>query len=284
MISAPRQGWPLAVAVVAVFAVGASTGAYGWSLNDRFGDAPDAVLVTGPVTAQDGRALGVDTVGVAAEEFGADSFDVSANVFNGGDSDVTVVDVRPVGWIVDGSPPSTRVPAGEWAGIPVTVTPDCAGPPPDPGVEVQLAPERGNVTAPGVARNGDSFWAFWVVLCTGTGIRPLLNDVEIISDGEALDMLVPLRVAEWRTDAVTLRGVDSAAPAFRLATSGLPLRLAPGDTETVTLRWTVENCRSVHQLSDVQIGTRTDARGSLFPLPGHAVAALARLGVAVCTE
>ncbi|MFW5947595.1 MAG: hypothetical protein ACOCUW_03795, partial [Gemmatimonadota bacterium] len=98
MISAPRQGWPLAVGVVAVFAVGTSAGAYGWSLNDRVGDAPNAVLVAGPLTAQDGRALGVDTVGVAAEEFGANSFDVSANVFNGGDNDVTVVDVRPPGW------------------------------------------------------------------------------------------------------------------------------------------------------------------------------------------
>ncbi|MFW6091112.1 MAG: hypothetical protein ACODAF_04505 [Actinomycetota bacterium] len=284
MISAPRQGWPLAVSVVAVFALGTAAGAYGWSVYDRAGESSEAVLLAGPVTTQDGRALGVDTVGVGAEDFGADSFDVSANVFNGGDSDVTVVDVRPHGWIVDSSPPATRVPAGEWASIPVTVTPDCAGPWPDSGVDVRLDSERGVVTAQAATRNGEGFRVFWVVLCTGPGIRPLLDDIEITADGDVLDMRVPVHVAAWRSDAVTLLGMDSAAPAFQATAPGLPLQLAPGDTETVTLHWTVENCRTVSQLSDVQLGTRTDAQGNLFALPGHAVAALARLGVAACTE
>lgn len=278
MMPAPRQGRPLAAALAAVFAVGAAVGAYGWSVRDRIAESSDIELAAGAVTVE------VPSVGTLA----ASNYRVVASVFNADDSDVTVVEARPPGWTVTGSQPSITLPAREWASIPLTVAPDCHDVPPTPELELRLGAESGGqlVTLPLRPHTSDAF-ALHSVLCSENeaAVHLLLDDIETVSDDDALNMTIPVRMTAGRTEPVTLSGLDATTPALRATAAGLPMRLAPGETATVTVHWTVEDCAAVDQLGEVLLRTRTERPGTIdFPLPGRAVAALARLGVDSCSS
>lgn len=289
MTPVPRQGWPLAVAVVAAFAVGATAGGYWWSVRDGVNGVSSGELIAGPVTRQESSVLGGESsqlngLGAVAES----AFTLSASVFNAGDNDVTVVDARPAGWTVAASPPETRIPAGEWASIPLTISPDCAQAAPDPELELQLGAESADqrVTVPMFTRGGSTFGSFWLLLCSPAGLGAVLNDIEIISEDGGVEMRITLRQPSWRADDVAVDHLGTNTGAFRAAASDLPLRVAPGETEATTLRWSVADCAALSgRLGSIDLVMQ--AQGSaetLVPLPGRAVAALTRLGVQSCSE
>lgn len=273
---APRQGWPLAAALVAAFIVGAAIGAYGWSMRDRITAESDVNLVAGPVAL----------LATSEGPLPAGSYQAVASIFNPEDTDVRVVDARLSGWTVTASQPITVVPAQGWASIPLTVAPNCDGVRPTSELALRLDSESGGqrIMVPIHAPSTETFGLHFL-LCSegGPGIRLLLDGLELTTDDGALDMRIPVHAAA-RGEPVTLVELDAATPGFRLSVDALPLRLGSGATETVSVRWTVEDCVAVEQLGDVQLTARRERAELTYTLPGRAVAALARLGVTSCLE
>lgn len=276
MIPAPRQGWPWALALVAALIVGASVGAYGWSTRDHAAAPADAELVAGAITVQ----------GSGTDETGAIVYDVMASVFNLNDADVTVVRARHTGWTVARDQPRTTLPGRQWAAVRLTITPDCEVPPVQ---ELELELDRGSqlVTLPVRTQSSDTHGLHNLV-CSGQapGVRVLVEAMELTAADGVIDMRIPLRAtAGADSDEITLIGLDASTAGFHAAALDLPIRLRPGHTATVTLRWSAEDCTAIDGLGDVQLSARTASGDNLVhPLPGRAVAALARLGVEACSS
>lgn len=285
---APRQGRPLAVALTAAFALGAALGAYGWSVRDSIAATPEINLIAGPIAMQ-----------VAGEVPATDgTYRISANVFNLADNDVTVRGASLAGWTVTEGPSPTVVRAGEWTSIPFTAILDCHDPglgsePGDLELHLRLDSEgkSEDLTLPVRGSSADAdVLSYQLCLEDESLVHLLLDDMELAADDGTLEMRIPVLAAGREGEPVTLADLVAATPtvlttAFRTEAPGLPLRLRPGDTRTVTMRWTVDDCASAEEIGEVQIGTQTDGTSQIFyQLPGQAVAALARLAVAECSS
>lgn len=278
-----ERGWPRLGVLVGVCALGAVLGAYGWSAREEAAElsseALAANLIAGPVSPEvddEGAGWGSGLVGA---------------IYNLGRRDVTLLEARPSGWtpMADAARP-TPLPPREWTNVPLVAAPDCTSNV-RPELDLLVRTERGDrlVTVP-LRQDGEYLALFHQSTCQ----QPDFVDIEVVDaaalplDDGALAMRLGLRqVGPPDGRDITVLGVSGETAGFRATSSGLPVVLPPGGTQTVTTRWAVEECALTNDLAKVNLVVRLEGpdvgkRNQPVWLPGHIVAALARFGVAEC--
>jgi hypothetical protein len=277
-----RPGGRWLWAVVAAAFVGG--GALGLVVADSREDAAgyaDVQLVSG----------GVEHLSGHADETAPGSVELS--LLNLGEHEVEILGLEPPGMTVQADEAAREpvtVPPGEWRSVRQTgLIADCTTTVPDDELLVRVRDAGGTeqlVQPYGVLDYGGASEA-WFAACQTSGPSYGLADVTTVTHhGETVVMDLylsntgdgPLRVLQFQPDAP---GLDAPAPVVPFAVPG-------GEAVAVPLTWTVTDCDTALQWSDVQIDIEVSSGGGRqmgpHSLDGRARAELVLLVQRVCGD
>ncbi|HEX6231687.1 MAG TPA: hypothetical protein VFZ63_01030 [Jiangellaceae bacterium] len=277
------RGWPRFGVLLGICTFGAVLGAYGWTAHEQVAELSAAALEVNLIAGSVSLELG--------EEGDGWNSGLVGTIYYHGRRDVTILAARPAGWVPvgDGARP-IPIPPREWTSVPLAATPDCTAPV-RPELELLVRTERGDrqVTVP-FRQSGEYLALFHQSAC----LLPEFVDIEVVDadalppDDGALVIRLGLRhIGPPDGREITVLGVGGETAGFRATSSDLPIVLPPGATQTITMRWSVNECTRTAELAEVDVVVRLKSpdlgrQNQPVYLPGHIVAALARFGVAEC--
>lgn len=282
--SRPPVRWRQWAALAAVFAGGVAVGAYGWDARDQAQEAAAQPRQTDLVA---GSVVGGGADGTGLQQ-------IVVMMLNNSPRAIEVLSIEPTGWRAYPRG-STTIGPEEWAGIPMTVTPDCAAPVPlTMSAEVRTEDGEGMIAVAVPPADG-VLDGIRQRACGGTA-----SAVYTLSAGR-VNALAAAEPGTFRM-SVELRplppGVDFEVTSVVASTGGvtgagtnLPLsfvatRRSPSILE---LTWEVARCELTSLLGDinleVEITPPDEAPYKTFvELPGQAVAILARFAAEECPD
>jgi hypothetical protein len=290
-VTRPKPDRRRVLALVVIFATGLVLGAIGSDLRAQVADRSAAGgqpnLVAGSF-AWPPRTVSEWTISelAARGEF-------AVLMHNLGESAVTVIAARPHGWTPIGNAEiGTRVPAGEWARVPLIARPDCAESA-RPEIELVVRNRDGDqditVASPGPVDLAE----IHRTECQLPASSGLAVDTVglVVHEHSTLRMQLSLRhpgVSD--ADEITVTRLVAEWSGFRAVGAGLPVELRPDDGKmTVELAWTIADCDLAANLADMPLtvevtGPESVAGEHRLQLPARGVAALARFSAVTCSS
>lgn len=269
-----RRRWLWAAVLLVAFAVGVVAG--GYAANLRATPTQHVADLAAMIALEDGEPA---PVGETAGER------LSLSLYNMSDSAVTVSEMRPLGWTVETDTELT-VPPMQWTPVPLSIAPDCDA---EPAGQVRLR-VHGDGTDEQVTlrvRDGASLAEMrHLELCTRPApSRLIVEDVETRRHDGELEMRLSLQLQGAPDASRTLSYPSSVGVSglrVEITTSSETVR--PGETATVTMRWTVDECLRTDEfaLAGAPLLTAVGEAVGIPLLPDRAAAALARFSAEEC--
>ncbi len=213
-------------------------------------------------------------------------------LYNAGPREVELLWIRPRGWTIAESAiehPIT-IPSDQWVPVRVRAVPDCTDYVNPDVLEIQVrtaARERVislRLPVAGVMRDVHT------AACRSFAqIGAFVDEVEVVASSRPDTLTMRLQIhADDPNVQFTLTDLTATAPGFRMIHASLPVRFEPGQgVHPVDVTWEIVDCEATQTLSDVYLGLGFenddgDRQSDGAPLPGRALAALARFDTEQC--
>lgn len=265
----PRTG-PSWWAHAAVFAGGIAIGVAGYALGAS--DDHGAPLLAGHVH-------------VTSLDLGRPGLEAVVDVFNPGTADVALTPTALSGWpVTDHEPDPAVLPAGSWSQVVVRTVPDC-GPYTIPvELDVEIEGDDGGIRSVQVHESEAIGWLQSAYCHQDSELYLDLAIEHTAVRDDVLETSLRLTHPGGRlTDDLQVTELHADAPGLAIDVAGLPVTVQAGSTATVTVAWSVSDCRQVASLEWAGLAVVT-ADG----VPGNGwlshtdIATLARHTVGVC--
>ena len=219
-------------------------------------------------------------------------------LYNAGPMEVELLSIHPKGWSVAESAvqhPIT-IPPDRWVPVRVRAVPDCTDFVSPDVLEVRVRTQAGErVISLALPMAGLMRDVHTAACRSFDRLGAYIDGVEIVAPLRADTLTMRLMIhADDPNLRFALTDLTTNAPGFGLIHASLPVQFEPGEvgpdiSRPVDVTWEIVNCEAAKALSDVYLklgfkSTNGDRQAERAPLPGRALAALARLDADQCED